>query len=132
MRYDTKIEIVQKKMTLDEYGGMSYSEYVLIDVVDAFIAPITTIVGDLGENGLQKKRAKGKIFTKAKIGLDSNQQIKVFSGAKYNSAIRFNLITPVTKDQYKNIRIIVDNEEYEIYSIVDLGKITMMEVERDG
>lgn len=129
MRYDTKIEIVKKKYSLDEYGGMSYDEYVLIDSVDAFIAPITTQIGDWGtENGITERRSKGKIFTKAKIKLDSDQQIRVYR-AKYNSSITFNLITPITKEQCKDIRIIVDNKEYEVYSIVDLGKLTMIEVE---
>ena len=127
MRYDKKIQIIKKEIVEDELGGVSSSINTLLKSVDAFISPETIKVIDIN-NGLKVRKGMAKVFTKAKIELDANKQIKITVGG-YNR-IALNRINIIPTDSHENITIISGATEYEVYSITDLGKLTMIEVER--
>lgn len=129
MRYDKKIDLIRIYTSTDEFGGMGDVTREAIDTVDAFISPETIKVIEIGD-GITVKKGVAKVFTKAQISIDSEKQRIEVSKARYNG-LRFNMINIIPTKAHKNIKLIYGTLEYDIISITDLGKITMMEVERN-
>lgn len=128
MRYDKKLSLVKTELIEDVYGGVSTETDIEIGSIDCFIAPETVSYIDL--NGGQKI-AVGvtKIFTKAKIDLEAKERINIIK-VGYNR-VKFNYLIGVRQIVKENtLKLVYLTNRYKISAITDLGKLTMIEVER--
>lgn len=128
MRYDKKLDMVRTELVEDFYGGVATETDVKIGDMDCFIAPETTSYMDLG-NGQKVAIGTTKIFTKAKIDLEAKKRTDIIRTG-YNRT-RFNHLIGVRQVVKGNaLKLIYLTDKYEISAITDLGKLTMIEVER--
>lgn len=128
MRYDKKFSLVKSESVEDVYGGISTSTDVKVGDLDCFIAPETTSHIDL-KSGQKVIVGTTKIFTKAKINLGIEGKVDIIQ-VGYNRT-KFNHIVGVKQIVKENtLKLIYLNNKYEISAITDLGKLTMIEVER--
>lgn len=128
MRYDKKLDMVRTELVEDLYGGVATETDVRVGGMDCFIAPETISYVDLG-NGQKVAIGTTKIFTKAKIDLEAKERTDIIktgcNRTKFNHLIG---IRQVVKEN--TFKLIYLTNRYEISAITDLGKLTMIEVER--
>lgn len=128
MRYDKKLDMVRTELVEDLYGGVATETDVRVGGMDCFIAPETISYVDLG-NGQKVAIGTTKIFTKAKIDLEAKERTDIiktgYNRTKFNHLIG---IRQVVKEN--TLKLIYLTNRYEISAITDLGKLTMIEVER--
>lgn len=129
MRYDKKVDLVKTEIIEDDFGGLATESDIAIGTIDCFIAPETIKYIDMG-NGQKTRIAVTKIFTKASIDLEAKERTEIlrtgYNRTKFNRLIG---IRQVVKEE--TLKMIYLTNRYHMSAITDLGKLTMIEVERD-